>query len=126
METIIHSLVTSSGLCPDRVGGPEEPLVSDLEENLYLTSRESAPRDTEEDLHKGLVRMGVPDVTPTTFRRLTIRSAITSGVAASYGESADVEAWRAVVVHLAHRPTGSISNADMAMVLARIHLQLGC
>ncbi|RWW31784.1 hypothetical protein GW17_00003579 [Ensete ventricosum] len=37
METIIPSLVTSSGLCPDRVGGPEEPLVSDLEENLYLS-----------------------------------------------------------------------------------------
>ncbi|RWW83472.1 hypothetical protein BHE74_00008018 [Ensete ventricosum] len=42
METIIPSLVTSSGLCPDRVGGPEEPLVSDLEENLYLTTSVSA------------------------------------------------------------------------------------
>ncbi|RZS25671.1 hypothetical protein BHM03_00058904 [Ensete ventricosum] len=34
METIISSLVASFGLCPDRVGGPKESLVSDLEENL--------------------------------------------------------------------------------------------
>ncbi|RWV88482.1 hypothetical protein GW17_00049418 [Ensete ventricosum] len=34
METIISSLVMSSGIYPDRVGGPKEPIVSDLEENL--------------------------------------------------------------------------------------------
>ncbi|RWW61174.1 hypothetical protein BHE74_00031781 [Ensete ventricosum] len=34
METTIPSLVAPFGLCPDRVGGPKEPLVSDLEENL--------------------------------------------------------------------------------------------
>ncbi|RRT39585.1 hypothetical protein B296_00033025 [Ensete ventricosum] len=34
VETIISPIVTSLRLCPDRIGGPEEPLVSDLEEDL--------------------------------------------------------------------------------------------
>ncbi|RRT84783.1 hypothetical protein B296_00002412 [Ensete ventricosum] len=35
MEMIISSLVASSGLCPNRVGRPKDPLVSDLEENPW-------------------------------------------------------------------------------------------
>ncbi|RWV77619.1 hypothetical protein GW17_00061526 [Ensete ventricosum] len=37
MEATILSLVASSGVCPDRAGWSEEPLVSDLEENLHLS-----------------------------------------------------------------------------------------
>ncbi|RWW50632.1 hypothetical protein BHE74_00043099 [Ensete ventricosum] len=37
METIISSLVTSFGLCHGRVRRSKESLVSDLEENLYLS-----------------------------------------------------------------------------------------
>ncbi|RWW59840.1 hypothetical protein BHE74_00033222 [Ensete ventricosum] len=37
MKMTIPSLVASYGLCHDQVGGLEEPLVLDLEENLYLS-----------------------------------------------------------------------------------------
>ncbi|RRT71337.1 hypothetical protein BHM03_00012487 [Ensete ventricosum] len=36
MKATIPSFITSSGLCPDRVGGPEKSFVSGLEENLCL------------------------------------------------------------------------------------------
>ncbi|RWW67323.1 hypothetical protein BHE74_00025249 [Ensete ventricosum] len=49
----------------------------------------------EEDLHKGLVRMGVSDVAPPTLKEvahtLGLTFAVTSGVAESYSESVDVE-----------------------------------
>ncbi|RWV94625.1 hypothetical protein BHE74_00042787 [Ensete ventricosum] len=35
METIISSLVASSGLCSDWVGRPKESLVSNMKENLH-------------------------------------------------------------------------------------------
>ncbi|RWW73470.1 hypothetical protein BHE74_00018655 [Ensete ventricosum] len=37
MEMIVPSLVVSFGPCPDRVGGPEEPSISDLEEDFCPT-----------------------------------------------------------------------------------------
>ncbi|RRT72360.1 hypothetical protein B296_00007029 [Ensete ventricosum] len=261
MEMILPSLVASSGLCYDRVGGLEEPLVSDLEENLYpsrvewnaeslrvvgkaqhiresnmtsssegtcimsqewligcvaeafefsditsglpvvgvltyyrsrgvstvwsLSSVQARPCQlgtwvsdwsqfsisgaytlggllrellesvsTEMDLHEGLVMIRVPDVTPKTFKgdpplalpgggfiltgrrvvpTLGLTSIVTSGVAALYGELTDTEAWcatwhlwRATIVRLAHRPIGSTSDADVAVVLAQIRLPLEC
>ncbi|RRT66289.1 hypothetical protein B296_00009953 [Ensete ventricosum] len=82
----------------------------------------------EEDLHKGLVRMGVSDVAPLTLKEvahtLGLTFAVTSGVAESYGESVGVEVWgegmtrhatlmaRAATVGLASRSNASTSDAD--------------
>ncbi|RRT85929.1 hypothetical protein B296_00000365 [Ensete ventricosum] len=95
----------------------------------------------EEDLHKGLIGMGLPDVTPLTFklvpdlfffgdvgiltrrevaRTLSLTSVVTPGVAKSYGESVDAKAWRdGMAPHaafgLARRPDASTSDVDVAV-----------
>ncbi|RRT56567.1 hypothetical protein B296_00030897 [Ensete ventricosum] len=79
----------------------------------------------EEDLHKGLVRMGVPDVIPLTLKlpllvppkggfiligtevvhTLGLTSVVTSGAAESYGESVGAEVWgEGMVCHVALMP----------------------
>ncbi|RZS16864.1 hypothetical protein BHM03_00048931 [Ensete ventricosum] len=97
---------------------------------------------TEEDLHKGLIGMGVPDVTPPMFKSktplvqpggfythqqrvdhtLSLTSTLTSGVTVAYGESAGVEVWREGVAHHAAFMTCGSDLADVSS--GRCHL--GC
>ncbi|RWW68619.1 hypothetical protein BHE74_00023877, partial [Ensete ventricosum] len=126
------------GVAPDRVwfsvsgggtlgGFPREPLES---------------MAAEEDLHKGLVGMGVPNpllVPPKggfiltgreVARTLDLTSVVTSSVAESYDESVGTEVWGEGIAHhatlmalaatvgLARRPDASTSDADMVVDLA--------
>ncbi|RRT65024.1 hypothetical protein B296_00008579 [Ensete ventricosum] len=95
---------------------------------------ESMP--TEKDRHKGLVGMGVPDVTPLTLKseggcpyaRPYLRCHL--GMVELYDESVGVEVWsegmarhtilmaRAPVVMLARRLDASTLDADVAIDLA--------
>ncbi|RWW55783.1 hypothetical protein BHE74_00037541 [Ensete ventricosum] len=79
----------------------------------------------EEDLHKGLVRMGVPDVIPLTLKL---------GAAESYGESVGAEVWgegmvchvalmpHAATVKLAHHPDASTLDANVAIINLAVEL----
>ncbi|RWV92634.1 hypothetical protein GW17_00044973 [Ensete ventricosum] len=85
METTIPSLITSSSRCPDWVGGPEEPLVSDLEENLCPSRVKwdqrrpkmgqlwpvSSPSESSRGLSSGL--LGHTRNVSVTVRRLSLR-----------------------------------------------------
>ncbi|RZS00867.1 hypothetical protein BHM03_00030651 [Ensete ventricosum] len=111
---------------------------------LGLASREPVPRVGFLDNHwsrwplrtftKGLVGIGVPNMTSLTLkevaRTLGLTFVITLGVVELYGESVGAEVWdegmarhvalmtHAVTIRLTHRPDASTSDADMVTDLA--------
>ncbi|RZR70471.1 hypothetical protein BHM03_00000079 [Ensete ventricosum] len=91
-------------------------------------SREPLESVSAEDLHKGLDRMGMPDVTPPTLKSmevactLDLTSAITLGVVESYDESVGAEAWREGMV----RHAALMAPGGSSAVVASGWFHLGC
>ncbi|RRT76843.1 hypothetical protein B296_00029565 [Ensete ventricosum] len=60
VETIISPLITSLGFCPDRIRGPEEPLASNLEEDLCTRRIKGCGERLTERATRTLRLAGVP------------------------------------------------------------------
>ncbi|RWW29474.1 hypothetical protein GW17_00006007 [Ensete ventricosum] len=100
----------------------------------------------KEDLHKGLVGMGVPDMTPPTFnsrspllvppkedfiligreiaRTLNLISVVTSSVTKSYSESVGAETWREDMTR--HAILTAHDGSSIIMASGRFHLGCRC
>ncbi|RRT46991.1 hypothetical protein B296_00054042 [Ensete ventricosum] len=98
----------------------------DISGGLFRELLESV--SVEEDLHKGLVGMGVPDVTISTLklvevaRTLDLTSVVTLGVTNSYGESIGTEACREGIA----RHVALMACDGSSAVVAFDQFLLGC